>query len=135
VFFFYPHFQNRLKLLLEYNLAPYTVELTWGIGILMCLLSFSPWVPQAPAYFGTFAFRFVGTVTSQPFIILWGFAFTAQLMQGIAHYMTGETPTLEKHNKIVKPENRAHKVALEWGHVTYFPTLSIHTAYESLVKG
>jgi hypothetical protein len=39
-------------------------------------------------------------------------------MQGVAHYMTGETPTLEKHNKNVEKmdaQQKSKKVGLEWG--------------------
>ncbi|KNC50574.1 uncharacterized protein AMSG_00735 [Thecamonas trahens ATCC 50062] len=95
----------------------------------------SPKVPEAPAIGGALACRAVAILTGSRLAFLWGCSFTAPLMQGTAHKITGETATLINLNKAktsAAAVDTAGKVRFEWAHVTFFPSLAFHSVYHSL---
>src|SRR3989338_1116480 len=101
------------------HFAHLSKELNIALVIFMVLVSASKFVPEAPAIGGGIACRLVAVLTHQPIIFLWGCAFTAPLLQGTSHKLTGETATLINHNRATTatPDSRQLKVRHEWAHV------------------
>src|SRR3989338_5630300 len=81
------------------SLASRSRELSLGLVVCVFLLSSSRHVPEGPAIGGALVCRLVAILTGQPILFLWGCSFTAPLLQGTAHRLTGETATLIKHNR------------------------------------
>eukprot|EP00697_Spironema_sp_BW2_P016625 gnl/Spiro4/7993_TR4202_c0_g1_i1.p1 gnl/Spiro4/7993_TR4202_c0_g1~~gnl/Spiro4/7993_TR4202_c0_g1_i1.p1 ORF type:complete len:341 (-),score=46.84 gnl/Spiro4/7993_TR4202_c0_g1_i1:32-1054(-) len=127
---------------LRASFSPSPVTVIGVVVFLVLAVSLSPRVPEAPAFVGSLACRLGGILASQPALQLWSCAFTAPLLQGTSHSMTGEMATLINHNRrstsktgatLENPEHpHSLKVALEWAHTTFFPTLAFHSMHQSV---
>lgn len=103
-----------------------------GLAVFLFACSASPFVPEAPAIGGALICRLLSILTGQPMLFLLGSAFTASLLQGTAHKLTGEVATLINHNRPGAHHSPEVKVRLEWAHVTFFPSLALHSVCQSL---
>lgn len=104
------------------------------LAVVMIITSASEYVPQLPVIVGAVLCRIVFVLTGQPIVFALGCAFTAPLLQGLSHKITGEMATLINHNRIKIKSILSHKTKLEYGHVTYFPVLAINAVMESWAK-
>lgn len=66
-------------------------------------------------------------LTEQPATYLYSLGFLASVMQGTAHAATGQPATL-----VQLQGDGAGKFAHEWSHTTYFPSLLLHSVYQSV---
>merc|ERR1711957_950412 len=81
---------------------------------------------------GMFLGAHFSILTNQPWLRFWSLGFFASACQGSAHNMSGEKATLIQLNDIVGKDDE--RVAFEWAHVTFFPTLVFHSIYETVNK-
>eukprot|EP00854_Cymbomonas_tetramitiformis_P024192 gene24192-29374_t len=110
-------------------LEEYVTELSCGFVLLMLCIGGSGYPVIPCAVTGAIGCRILAIVTSQPMMYLYGCAFIGSLLQGVAHLMTREKPTLVAHQNAFKDKDA--KVAFEWAHVVYFPNLIFHSMLES----
>jgi hypothetical protein len=78
---------------------------------------------------GSVVGRVLAALTDEPLVYLHSCAFTATLLQGLAHGITREQGTLQK---LQNNKEQVSKLAYEYSHVVYFPNLllqALHNAY------
>ena len=78
----------------------------------------------APVVLGLIASP-LALLTSQPWIFLYGWAYLASLAQGLSHHFTGELATILQ---LVEDESN---LPSELSHVNFFPTLLLHSLWQS----
>lgn len=110
-----------------------------ALALLIIILAATPGtVPTVLVVVAAPSLRLLAILTNQPLLKLWGIAFSAMLMQGTAHALTGQQATLVNLNKSKQSKaniaKQPSKIAFEWAHVTYFPSLAYHAAYQSLTQ-
>ena len=76
--------------------------------------------PNGPLFFGLLGWV-LSLLTEQPWMYFYSCAYSASFCQGIAHHVTGETPTLPQLGNI-------HD---EYAHTTFFPNLLWQSVYQS----
>ena len=79
---------------------------------------------------GALLSRLAAALTASDACGFFSLAFTATLLQGYAHFFTGQPATLLR---LQGGDDKAAKIRFEWSHVTYFPVFVAHTVHEKVV--
>jgi len=99
-------------------------------SVLILLASLkNPVKPVAVA--GAFSTRAMGILTNQKALLFYSMAFSASIMQGTAHEISGEDATLLSET-LTMEQDPDRKLAFELAHVTFFPNLLFQAVMESL---
>ena len=112
-------------------LAEHTATLLAAFGVIMVILCCQHDPVKGSVLFGSFTASTLSVLIDQPWLLLLSYAYSASLLQGLAHALSREQPTLLK---LQHDSDRAQKVAHEWGHVVFFPNLLLHSIYTSVTK-
>lgn len=81
---------------------------------------------------GSLGSHILSILTNEPILYLFGNAFIATSLQGLAHALSGEQATLLKLEE--KESNNNNKMSAEWGHVVFFPNLLLQVMYETFIN-
>lgn len=81
--------------------------------------------------FGSFGASTLSVLIGRPALLLLSYAYSASILQGLAHALSREQATLLK---LQTEADRDQKITYEWGHVVYFPNLLLHSIYTTLSK-
>jgi hypothetical protein len=81
--------------------------------------------------YGAVGAPLVALLVNSPVLHLFGYAYVATALQGLAHSLSGEEATLLKLQGL-GDKDAAHKISYEWAHVTFFPNLLGHALYDTL---
>lgn len=97
--------------------------------LLMVLLSTRTDAVKVVNAVGSVLGQILSILTGEPIFFLHSCAFTATLLQGLAHSLSGEVATLVK---LMDEDNHESKVSYEWAHVTFFPNLLFQAIFDVL---
>jgi hypothetical protein len=112
-------------------LKGYTSELLAGFGVIMVILCCQKDPVKGSVLFGAFGASALSVLIDIPWLLLLSYAYSASLLQGLAHALSREQPTLLK---LQNETDRAQKISHEWGHVVFFPNLLLHSIHTTLTK-
>lgn len=101
-----------------------------GIVVLMTAIAMRDKPTASSVLAGVFVVRILGELTAQDTLLFFGQGFMAQLSQGVAHGVSGQPSTLLSHEGDTS-HSRAAKLAFEWSHVNFFPSLLVHACLHS----
>lgn len=107
------------------SLVAYSKPIALALMLFQGFRSYKKPVPDAFSPFGVIGWVFA-VLTNQPAIYFWSCAFTASIMQGTSHKLSGEQATLVALNN-GSGVNLTHEVS----HTGYFPNLLLHSVYQS----
>jgi hypothetical protein len=100
-----------------------------GIGYILLIVSLSARKDAVKVVnaVGAILGQILSVLTGEPLFFLHSCAFTATIMQGLAHGLSGEMATLVK---LMDEDNHDTKVSYEWAHVTFFPNLLFQAIFD-----
>jgi len=98
-------------------------------AVLMCLLCTQNDPVASVVIVGSIGGTALSAILSEEVIFLHSCAFTAMLMQGLAHEISEEKATILA---LQGNDDQRAKVSYELAHVTYFPNMVFHAIYNSL---
>jgi hypothetical protein len=110
-------------------LAEYSSQLLLAFGVIIVILCCQRDPVKGSVLFGSFGASTLSVLIDQRWLLLLSYAYSASLLQGLAHALSREQPTLLK---LQKDTDREQKIAHEWGHVVFFPNLLLHSIYTTL---
>lgn len=105
-------------------------EITIGWILSLVGLSFLKNPLTATVALGSVGSTLLSVLLNSPAMYLFNCAFTATLLQGLAHSLSGEMPTLIK---LESEQDQAKKVSFEYAHAVFFPNLLLHAIYDTFV--
>lgn len=111
-------------------LAAYSFELLMGFGVIQVVLCCQRDPVKGSVLFGSFGAAALSVLLGQRWLLLLSYAYSASLLQGLAHALSREQATLLK----LQDSDREKKIAHEWGHVVFFPSLLLHSIYTTLTS-
>lgn len=113
-------------------LAEYTFQLLMGFAVIIIFLCCLSDPVKGSVLFGSFGASTLSVLIGQRWLLLLSYAYSASLLQGLAHALSREQPTLLK---LQSDADREQKISHEWGHVVFFPNLLLHAIYTTLTGG
>lgn len=119
----------------DYNgiLADYTIQISALYIVLLSGFAMQPDPVKKVVPTGSLVSHVLSILTAKRGWFLHSCAFTAMVLQGLSHSLSGEQATILKLQALT---NQEAKVAYEWSHVTYFPNLLFHAVFDSFnIKG
>ncbi len=108
-------------------LVSYSDQITYGYLLLMILVSFKKNPLKEMVVLGSFGCALLSIFLDRDILFYFSGAFTATLMQGASHALSGEEATLLKLENV---QDEYTKMTYEFAHVVYFPNLLLHAVYE-----
>lgn len=102
-----------------------------AFGVIMVILCCQRDPVKGSVLFGSFTASTLSVLIDQPWLLLLSYAYSASLLQGLAHALSREQPTLLK---LQQDSDRDQKIKHEWGHVVFFPNLLLHSIHTSLTS-
>lgn len=104
---------------------------TISVGWLSCLtlLAAKKNPLKAVVIAGAIGSTILSVLVNQPILTLFNCAFSATLLQGLSHSLSGETATLIK---LEDEEDEAKKLSFEYAHAVYFPNVLLQSIYENI---
>ena len=112
------------------TLKAYSYQLETGSAVIMSILCALNDPVKGSVLFGTFGGAALSVLIDKPCLLLLSYAYSASLLQGLAHALSREQPTLLKLQSAV---DREKKMSDEWGHVVFFPNLLLQSIYTTLM--
>lgn len=113
-------------------LAEHSSKLLSVFAVIIVLLCCQRDPVKGSVLFGSFGASTLSVLIDQHWLLLLSYAYSASLLQGLAHALSREQPTLIK---LQNDADREQKIAHEWGHVVFFPNLLLHAIYTTLTGG
>jgi hypothetical protein len=101
------------------------------LGIFIVVGSIRPFYHHFNCYWWGYLGWIAALLTNQAWPYLLGAGFTASLHQGVAHELCKEAANLPK----LAAMSGNQRAGDEIGHITYFPVLILHSAYQSITGG
>lgn len=107
---------------------------TWGYLFLIAAMASKTFLlPMSNQFlvvvFGACAGHTLSVLMNEPLLYYHSCAFTATLLQGLAHQWSFEQGTLQK---LQSNQDKTKKIAYEYAHVVYFPNLLLHAVATAL---
>lgn len=113
-------------------LAEKSFELLSAFAVIICILCCLRDPVKGSVVFGSLAGSTLSVLIGQRWLMLLSYAYSASILQGLAHALSREQPTLLK---LQDDSDREQKISDEWGHVVFFPNLLLHSIYKTLTGG
>jgi hypothetical protein len=119
--------QWLLNTYLSGALVTYLLPTNLTMAVAMVIGAVRPFYHHANAYWMGYSGWIFAILTDQPWLFCLGAGYGASLMQGVAHDHCREAANLPELAKRSGNERAGDEI----GHVTYFPCLILHSAYQS----
>jgi hypothetical protein len=113
-------------------LAEYSTQLLFAFALIIVILCCQRDPVKGSVLFGSFGASSLSVLIDQRWLLLLSYAYSASLLQGLAHALSREQPTLLK---LQNDSDREQKISHEWGHVVFFPNLLLHSIHTTLTGG
>jgi len=113
-------------------LADKTFELPSGFAVIIAILCCLRDPVKGSVVFGSIGGSTLSVLIGQRWLMLLSYAYSASILQGLAHALSREQPTLLK---LQDDSDREQKISHEWGHVVFFPNLLLHSIHKTLTGG
>jgi hypothetical protein len=112
-------------------LEAYSSQLLLAFAVIIVILCCQRDPVKGSVLFGSFGASTLSVLINQRWLLLLSYAYSASLLQGLAHALSREQPTLLV---LQSDSDREQKISHEWGHVVFFPNLLLHSIYTTLTS-
>lgn len=110
-------------------LAHKSFELLSAFAVIIIILCCLRDPVKGSVVFGSLGGSTLAVLIGQNWLMLLSYAYSASILQGLAHALSREQPTLLK---LQDDSDREQKISHEWGHVVFFPNLLLHSIHKTL---